>query len=67
MNHRRFGSILVFVGIMTAVVGAAADLLGIGTTPGVGYSQIVMVVIGVMLISGGTYLLTRSANALPPT
>lgn len=65
MNHRRFGSILVFVGTVAALVGAAADMLGIGTTPGIGYSQITMMVIGVIMISGGTYLLTRRGSTLP--
>ncbi len=58
-NKRTIGIILLVVGIIIFVVSLAADLIGIGGVPGIGYKQIAGAVVGVVVAAVGYYLMSR--------
>ena len=60
MSRKYIGMILAIVGVLVGLVFALADVIGIGTTPGVfGYGQIGGVVLGVVLLVVGLVLYFR--------
>jgi hypothetical protein len=61
--------VVVFIGVVAALLGALANTLGIGHA-GFGWKQGVLVAIGVLLIIGGGVMALRSPDdgtGAPPT
>lgn len=53
MNRKTLGVGLLVVGILLALVSLAADTLGVGGAPGVGWKQITGVIVGIVLAAAG--------------
>jgi len=47
-NNR--GNLLVLAGIVLLIIGVAADPLGLGSSAGMGYKQITMLMLGLVMI-----------------
>jgi hypothetical protein len=56
MQKKTLGSILTLVGITVLLISLFADLLGIGGYPGIGWKQVVGIVIGFVIIVIGSYV-----------
>ena len=56
MSKRTIGVVLIILGVVVLVVSLAADPLGIGYGPGIGWKQILGAVIGVLVAIGGVWL-----------
>ena len=50
MEKKRLGQILMILGIIVVLVAALADPLGLGRSPGFGWRQAVVFIIGVLAI-----------------
>ncbi len=62
MSRKTVGVVLLVVGVLLFLVSAAADSLGIGGSPGIGWKQMLGMVIGVVLAATGmTNLRARQA------
>ncbi len=59
MSQRTVARIMLIVGVLIFLVSAGADQLGIGGTPGIGWKQIIGMVLGVVLAGAG---LTRGRS-----
>ena len=58
MQRRTWGIVLIVVGIILALLSAAADVIRIGMLPGTfGLGQILGLVVGIALVGVGLYLL----------
>lgn len=53
MSKRTLGVIALAVGVLGFLVSLAADALGLGTSPGLGWAQISGAVVGVALATWG--------------
>ena len=53
MGKKNLGVILLVVGVLLFLVSLAADSLGLGSNPGLGWKQIAGVVIGVVVAAAG--------------
>ena len=53
MSRKTRGLILVALGGLLLVIGLAADALGLGGHPGVGWKQILGIVVGVAVVVAG--------------
>jgi hypothetical protein len=60
MNRTRLGWLLVAVGVVVLAASALADPLGIGEGSGVGWKQVVGVVVGALVAAWGAVVLRRS-------
>ncbi len=58
-NKKVIGIALLVVGVILLVVSLAADSLGIGGSPGIGYKQIIGAVAGVVVAAVGYVLMSR--------
>ena len=58
-SKRALSISLVVAGAFVMAVGAMADMIGIGRTPGFGAIQILMMVVGLMMVIGGLRSLKR--------
>lgn len=56
MQKKTLGSILTLVGITVLLISLFADLIGIGGYPGIGWKQVVGIVIGFVIIVIGSYV-----------
>ncbi len=67
MDRKRLAWPLVAIGAALVAVAALADPLGIGEGGGVGYKQVIGMVVGGILVAGGLVLMivARRAEALP--
>ncbi len=61
MSKRSRGLILLAIGVVLAIVGLAADELGLGGYPGIGKKQTVALIVGVGLFVVGVLQLRSSA------
>jgi hypothetical protein len=59
MSARTQGGVLLIVGVLIILLSAAADRLGIGGFPGIGWKQILGIVGGVVVASVGMLRLRR--------
>ena len=59
MNKKNLGMELIAVGIIVLVVSLAADMIGIGGAPGLGFKQILGAVAGVVVAVVGFFLYSR--------
>ncbi len=59
MNKKNLGIALLVVGIIVLVVSLAADAIGIGGAPGLGYKQILGSIAGVVAAVIGYVLYSR--------
>jgi hypothetical protein len=55
MSKKTIGVILIFLGVMLAIVSLAADVIGIGNGLGIGWKQILGAVVGVLVAFGGAW------------
>ena len=55
MSKRTLGIIIIILGLLLAIVSLAADALGIGGAPGIGWKQILGTVVGVLIAVGGVW------------
>ena len=53
MSRRTQGLVMLVFGVLLFLVALAADPLGIGSAPGLGWKQIVGAVVGVVLAAAG--------------
>jgi len=60
MSKRTLGVIALIVGVLGFLVSLAADSLGFGTSPGLGWAQISAAVVGVALAAWGAVQLRAS-------
>lgn len=61
--------VVVLVGVVAALIAALADPLGIGGSSGFGWSQGVLLAIGILLIIAGGVMVLRSPSGetgVPP-
>ncbi len=58
-NKKVIGIVLLVVGVLLLIVSLAADSLGIGGSPGIGYKQIIGAVAGVVVAGVGYVLMSR--------
>ncbi len=61
MDTRRL--VLIGIGVLMIVVGLAADVIGLGPNPGLGWKQIVLMVAGAVVVVGGFVI---GAQSEPP-
>lgn len=60
MNTTRLGGLILIVGgILVLLVAALADVVGLGSTDGIGYWQIAGIVAGAAALGGGLFFLLR--------
>ncbi|NTV38194.1 MAG: hypothetical protein HGA82_03310 [Anaerolineales bacterium] len=59
MDKRTIGFILIAVGAAGVVVSLAADMLGVGTYPGINGAQLLGAVIGLVLAAAGGWMASR--------
>ena len=60
MNSTRMGWLLVGVGVVVLAASALADPIGIGEGSGIGWKQIVGIVVGALVAGWGAVMLRRS-------
>ncbi len=53
MSRKTIGVVLLVVGVLIFLVCAAADPLGIGGAPGIGWKQMLGMVVGVAIAASG--------------
>jgi hypothetical protein len=53
MSKRTIGVVLLVAGVLIFLISAAADPLGIGGAPGIGWKQILGMVVGVAVAAAG--------------
>ncbi len=53
MSRKTVGVVLLVVGVLLFLVSATADSLGIGGAPGIGWKQILGMVVGVAVAATG--------------
>lgn len=59
MSKRTIGFSLIAVGAVGVVVSLAADMLGVGTYPGINGTQLLGVVISLVLALAGGWMASR--------
>ena len=55
MSKRTLGIILVVLGLVLALVAIFVDKLGLGPTPGFGWKQTLVLVVGALVAVGGVW------------
>jgi hypothetical protein len=55
MFKRKLGILIIILGMVFIAVALAADLLGIGGVPGIGWKQILGTIVGVLVVLGGIW------------
>ena len=60
MNSTRMGWLLVGVGVAVLALSALADPIGIGEGSGIGWKQVVGVVVGALVAGWGAVVLRRA-------
>ena len=60
MNSTRMGWLLVGVGVVVLAASALADPIGIGEGSGIGWKQIVGIVVGALVAGWGAVMVRRS-------
>ena len=60
MNSTRMGWLLVGVGVAVLALSALADPIGIGEGGGVGWKQVVGIVVGALVAGSGAVVLRRA-------
>jgi len=53
MSKSTIGVVLLVAGVLIFLISAAADPLGIGGAPGIGWKQILGMVVGVVVAAAG--------------
>jgi hypothetical protein len=61
MSKKAQGVVLLVVGVLLFLLSLAADPLGVGAAPGLGWKQIVGAVVGVVLAGAGMTLQRKAA------
>ena len=61
MNSTRMGWLLVGVGVVVLALSALADPIGIGEGGGMGWKQVVGIVVGALVALWGAVVLRRAA------
>ncbi len=59
MQRKTLGSLLIGIGIIVLLVSLFADVIGIGGHPGLGYKQIIGIVIGIGIAILGWFIPRR--------
>ncbi len=62
MSHRAVGRAMLVAGVLIFLISAAADQLGIGGAPGIGWKQMSGIVLGVVIAGAGMTRLRRTAG-----
>lgn len=61
MSRKAQGVVLLVIGVLLFLLSLAADPLGVGAAPGLGWKQIVGAVVGVVLAGAGMTLQRKAA------
>ncbi len=56
MSKRTIGYVLILLGVIILVLSLAADAIGIGGSPGIGWKQLTGAAVGLLVALGGLYL-----------
>jgi len=59
MSQRTVGRAMLVAGVLIFLISAAADQLGIGGAPGLGWKQLTGIVLGVVIAAAGMTRLRR--------
>jgi uncharacterized membrane protein YgaE (UPF0421/DUF939 family) len=62
MSKKTIGYVLIVLGAVIAVVSLAADLLGIGNHPGLGWQQLLGTAVGVIIAIIGVWQAQSKPN-----
>lgn len=62
MSKRTLGFILVALGAIGAVISLAADVIGLGTYPGINGAQLLGMAIGIIVAAVGVWLVQSKAD-----
>jgi hypothetical protein len=62
MSRRQIGIAGTVVGVVAALIAALADPLGIGGSSGFGWSQALLLAVGIVLIIAGGVMVVRSPS-----
>jgi len=64
MSRKTIGTLIIIVGIALAVVSLGADFFGFGSGGGIGWKQIVGILVGVLLAAGGGVFLGSAKKTI---
>ena len=62
MTRRNIGIVLFVLGLVLLVLSLAADGLGIGSVPGIGWKQISGAIVGALGAAAGAWLVLKKAG-----
>lgn len=62
MSKKSIGITLIVIGAVIAVLSSVADVIGIGDQLGVGWQQLLLVVIGIFVALFGFWLVLSTPN-----
>jgi hypothetical protein len=66
MSRKNIGFVLIAAGVLVALLGLLADVIGVGDSEGsFGWQQTVLLVVGIVVAAGGAFLAVRSAGGAP--
>jgi hypothetical protein len=63
MSDRTSGRILLVAGVLCFLVSATADSIGVGGAPGIGWKQVLGMVVGVALAAVGMVTLRAAGRS----
>ena len=62
MSKRTMGYMVIVLGVVVLIISLAADSLGIGGAPGIGWKQLTGAGVGLIVMIYGIWLASRKAN-----
>ena len=62
MSRRTIGYLAIVLGVLVLVISLAADALGIGGAPGIGWKQLTGAVVGLIVMICGAWLASHKAK-----
>ena len=65
MSKRLIGFALIVIGAAVSILSLAADPLGLGGAPGIGWKQIIGAVIGIFIVIFGLWLAKAQGKEQP--
>jgi hypothetical protein len=63
MSRRQIGIVVALLGVVAALIAALADPLGIGGSSGFGWTQGLLLAVGILLVIAGGVMVVRSPSS----